>query len=153
MHGHNGHRPFRRTDARVRKQPAREQRLHQRNGRRKSPGDPDHLEAVCETRARPAILLRYPGQGQPGRRQRVPQGPFPGAVAAVIDGLWIGEIGKDLPRRVGDQIFVFYHGADFGQIARGEGMSAFTRVRDALTPAQGTPRPEPCAPISRILRR
>jgi hypothetical protein len=105
--GRDRHRPGRRLKLRARKQPARQQRLRQRHGRRIAAGDAENGEAVGEARARAAQFLRNPGERQARVFERPPQRFLPGVVFGPIDRLGIGEVRKNPRRRFGDDMVAF----------------------------------------------
>ena len=81
----------------------------QRNRQRGPPRHLQNFKAVGKARARAAMLLGHPGKRQAGLGQRVPQRPAPAVILRVIDGLGIGQIGKNARRRIGDDMPALVH--------------------------------------------
>ena len=79
----------------MRQQPAGQHGLGERHCQSKLAGRGEHLKAVGEARASAAMGLADPGQRQAVLLQRRPQLGLPGVVLGAVDGLRIGEVGKN----------------------------------------------------------
>ena len=108
--GCDGHLGFGRGDPGLREQPARQHGFGERHRDRKPPGCAEHAKTFGKARARAAAVFAHPGQRQAGFGQRLPQRRFPRAVFVAIDGLGVGEIGKNLLRGRNDDILTLRHG-------------------------------------------
>ena len=86
------------------KQPAGQQRFGERHGERAAPGGAEHGKAVGKACAGAAEIVRHPGERQPGLLERAPERRLPGLVFRPVDGLRIGEVGKNPRRRFGDDM-------------------------------------------------
>jgi hypothetical protein len=65
---------------------------------------------TAKSDVRAAKFLGNPGQGQARLAQRLPERRLPGACLVVVDGLRVGEIGKDFLRRLDDNVLTLRHG-------------------------------------------
>ena len=82
-------------------------RFRKRRRQREASGDAEDGKAVGEARARAAERFGDPGERQAGRVERVPERLFPRAVSRPVDGLRVGEIGKDPCGRFGYDVVSF----------------------------------------------
>jgi hypothetical protein len=90
-------------------QPTRQHGFGQRHGDGGAAGGAQHAEALGETCARTAAILRHPCQRQAGLGQGLPERGFPLAFFVAIDGLGVGEIGENLFRGLGNNILTLRH--------------------------------------------
>ena len=105
----DGHGAIRRRQSGAREQPTGQQRLGKRHRHRETSGGAEHRKAVGKARARATQLFGNPSERQPGVGDRTPERPPPSAVLGPVDGLGIGELGKNSCRRFGDYMVAFAH--------------------------------------------
>src|SRR5215510_4928306 len=82
-------------------------------------GGAEHSKAIGKARAGSTQLFGNPAEWQPGVRHRAPERPPPAAVLCPVDGLGIGELGKNPCRRFGDYMVAFAHDRYFARFPFG----------------------------------